>query len=159
MQKLEAIRQNIPNVRISTDLIVGFPGETDEMWQETMQFIDEAQFDDVHLVRFSARPGTLAASLPNPVSPEIKRMRWNQAQERIQTIQKQRLMQAVGQHCEVLWENAEENLKGNTKLWSGYSQNYLQIFRAFETGANMRGQITHEVFTEEDIKNQFSEHA
>lgn len=159
LQKLEAIRQNIPNVRISTDLIVGFPGETDEMWQETMQFIDEAQFDDVHLFRFSARPGTLAASLPNPVSPEVKRMRWNQAQERIQNIQKQRLMQTVGQHCEVLWENAEENLKGNTKLWSGYSQNYLQIFRAFETGANMRGQITHEVFTEADIKNQFSEHA
>lgn len=154
LQKLNDIRQNISNVRISTDLIVGFPGETEDMWQKTLEFIDKAQFDDVHLFRFSARPGTIAASLPNPVPPDVKRARWNQAQIRIQTIQKERLHQMIGQSCDVLWESCDDAQQGSLRLWTGYSQNYLQISRPFDAGINMRGQITHEVFTEADIEKQ-----
>ena len=157
LQKLDAIRETIPNVRISTDLIVGFPGETDEMWQETMHFIDQAQFDDVHLFRFSARPGTIAASLPNPVTPDVKRQRWNQAQERIQTIQKNRLIQAIGQPCDVLWESHENTTDGKTQIWTGYSKNYLQISRPFDIGIDMRGQITRVTFEEMDIHQPSTE--
>ena len=74
--KINDLRRKIPNVRVSTDLIVGFPGETDAMWRETLDFIERIGFDDIHLFRFSARPGTIAATLPNPVAPEVKRERW-----------------------------------------------------------------------------------
>lgn len=153
LQKLEAIRRNIPQVRISTDIIVGFPGETEDMWKETMAFIDKAQFDDVHLFRFSARPGTVAASLPNPVSPDIKRARWNEAETRINAIKTQRLQNAVGQSCDVLWETSAPAQDGTT-LWTGYSQNYLKLTRPFAADMPMRGDITRETFLSSDIANQ-----
>ena len=147
LEKLAAIRECIPGVRISTDLIVGFPGETDEMWHETLEFIERAQFDDAHLFRFSPRPNTIAASLPHPVPADIKRQRWNEAQERIQTIQRRRLENAVGTLCHVLWETPVKTL-GNQVCWQGYSEHYLKLMRWFDKP--MRGVITEEVFGQGD---------
>lgn len=150
LQKLDAIRADIPHVRISTDLIVGFPGETEDMWQETIAFIKRAEFDDVHLFRFSARPNTLAASLPNPVSPDIKRKRWNEAETLIEAIKTQRLAHTVGTTLRVLWEQALDT-EGDLTRWQGYSENYLRIIRKFPKDINMRGVVTAELFINDDI--------
>lgn len=150
LQKLDAIRADIPNVRISTDLIVGFPGETEDMWQETIAFIKRAEFDDVHLFRFSARPNTLAASLPDPVPPDIKRKRWNEAETLIEAIKTQRLAHTVGTPLHVLWEQALDT-EGDLTRWQGYSENYLRIIRKFPKDINMRGVVTEEIFRNDDI--------
>lgn len=143
---LRDLRTHIPDVRLSTDLIVGFPGETEEHWQETLQFIDEAQFDDAHLFRFSARPGTEAHDMPNQIPPEIKKQRWNEADERIQKHATERLNAFVGKTYPVLWESSHTRNSDHPNTIGGYSPNYLRFERAFTDPAAMRGQITLETY-------------
>lgn len=151
-EKIAAIRQCVPNVRISTDLIVGFPGETEAMWRDTMAFLERVQFDDVHLFRFSARPGTVAASLPDPVPAEEKRRRWNEAERRIREIRRARMKRFVGERFRVLWETSGEEHDG-MRTWSGYTENYLRVSRDMASGVEMRGQVTDEIFVENDVSS------
>lgn len=148
LEKIRAIREAVAGVRISTDLIVGFPGETDEMWAQTMALIERAQFDDVHLFRFSARPGTVAATLPGALSDQVKRARWHEAQARIGAIAKARRAGFAGSLCHVLWETSED-APGHMKRWSGYSQNYLAFSKLFPEAADMRAKITTEIYVPE----------
>ena len=150
LDKVAAIRAQIPGVRISTDLIVGFPGEDDAMWRETMEFIERAQFDAVHLFRFSPRPGTAAAEMPDQLPADVKRRRWNEAENRIRDIQRTRLEAAIGSVADVLWECARKTENGRTR-WQGYAGNYLQFERWFAENAIHRGDITREIFTPSDI--------
>lgn len=144
---LRDLRAHIPDVRISTDLIVGFPGETEAHWQETLQFLDDAQLDDAHLFRFSARPGTEAHDMPGQIPPEIKKQRWNEAEERIQKHAAERLKSFVGKTYPVLWESSHAKSQDPTQTIGGYSPNYLRFERVFPNPAEMRGQITMETFS------------
>lgn len=151
LNKIEAIRHDIPGVRISTDIIVGFPGETDSMWQETLNFLERAEFDDAHLFTFSARPNTVAASLPNQLSYEQKHQRWHEADSLMARIRHQRELRFEGYSCEVLWENISKK-EPHQNLWHGYSKNYLKLERWFNSTQWMRGTVTQETFGIEDIQ-------
>lgn len=80
IRQLRAIR---PDITISTDLIVGYPGETDEDFEQTMDLVEKIGFDTSYSFMFSARPGTPAASLPNPVSEPVKKQRLQILQARL----------------------------------------------------------------------------
>lgn len=149
--KINDLRRKIPNVRVSTDLIVGFPGETDAMWRETLDFIERSGFDDIHLFRFSARPGTIAATLPNPVAPEVKRERWNEAHDRMMQIKRDKMQASIGALCRVLWETRGHEIVDGKRRWSGYAENYLRLYRYFDADRSMRGTVTCEIFGENDI--------
>ena len=149
--KINDLRRKIPNVRVSTDLIVGFPGETDAMWRETLDFIERIGFDDIHLFRFSARPGTIAATLPNPVAPEVKRERWNEAHDRMMQIKRDKMQASIGAFCRVLWETRGHEIVDGKRRWSGYAENYLRLYRYFDADRSMRGTVTCEIFGENDI--------
>lgn len=149
--KINDLRRMIPNVRVSTDLIVGFPGETDAMWRETLDFIERIGFDDIHLFRFSARPGTIAATLPNPVAPEVKRERWNEAHDRMMQIKRDKMQASIGALCRVLWETRGHEIVDGKRRWSGYAENYLRLYRYFDADRSMRGTVTCEIFGENDI--------
>lgn len=81
IRKLKAVRDNIS---ISTDLIVGYPGETDQDFEQTMDLVEKVGFDISYSFMFSARPGTPAATLPNPVPEEVKKQRLQILQSRLQ---------------------------------------------------------------------------
>ena len=149
--KINDLRRKIPNVRVSTDLIVGFPGETDAMWRETLDFIERIGFDDIHLFRFAARPGTIAAPLPNPVAPEVKRERWNEAHDRMMQIKRDKMQASIGALCRVLWETRGHEIVDGKRRWSGYAENYLRLYRYFDADRSMRGTATCEIFGENDI--------
>ena len=149
--KINDLRRKIPNARVSTDLIVGFPGETDAMWRETLDFIERIGFDDIHLFRFSARPGTIAATLPNPVAPEVKRERWNEAHDRMMQIKRDKMQASIGALCRVLWETRGHEIVDGKRRWSGYAENYLRLYRYFDADRSMRGTVTCEIFGENDI--------
>lgn len=149
--KINDLRRKIPNVRVSTDLIVGFPGETDAMWRETLDFIERIGFDDIHLFRFSARPGTIAATLPNPVAPEVKRERWNEAHDRMMQIKCDKMQASIGALCRVLWETRGHEIVDGKRRWSGYAENYLRLYRYFDADRSMRGTVTCEIFGENDV--------
>lgn len=122
-KKVEKIRQVCPDVAITTDVIVGFPGETEEEFNETVEFINKIKFAEVHVFPFSARQGTPAAKMPNQVPPNIK-------QERVQTLLKlsQKLMDSfrkrfIGEEMEVILE--ERNKLSH--LLSGFTSNYIKL--------------------------------
>ena len=70
---LAELRSRIHGLTISTDLILGFPGETDELFQETMETLEELKFSHIHAFPYSQRPGTPAAAMPHQVDPQIKK--------------------------------------------------------------------------------------
>lgn len=72
MDAIERIRKAIPNVHFTTDIIVGFPGETDEDFEKTVEFVKRAKFLSAHIFQYSKRKGTLAAAMPNQVPEQIK---------------------------------------------------------------------------------------
>lgn len=75
LERIEYIRKEIPGISISTDLIVGFPGETDEEFEKTCDFLKECEFSFLHIFPYSLRSGTKAASMENQIDPKIKKNR------------------------------------------------------------------------------------
>ena len=105
---LSSIRAAIPDIAASTDVIVGFPGETDEDFDETLRLVEEARFDSAYTFKYSIRPNTEAASMPDQVAPEIVSERYDRLvglQERI-ALEKNREM--VGRRVEVLVEGSSK---------------------------------------------------
>jgi tRNA-2-methylthio-N6-dimethylallyladenosine synthase len=101
---VKGIRTAIPDVAISTDVIVGFPGETTEEYQGTRSLLEEERFDVVHTAAYSPRPGTAAARLPDDVPPAVKQARRKELEE-IQTRISTELNAAfLGQEVEILVE-------------------------------------------------------
>lgn len=81
--KIRKLRKVRPDIRLSTDIIVGFPGETDQDFQDTMDLVHEIGFDMSFSFIFSPRPGTPAANLPDPTPMDVKKQRLNILQERL----------------------------------------------------------------------------
>ena len=81
--KIRKLRKVRPDVRLSTDIIVGFPGETDQDFQDTMDLVHEIGFDTSFSFIYSPRPGTPAANLPDPTPMDVKKQRLSILQERL----------------------------------------------------------------------------
>jgi tRNA-2-methylthio-N6-dimethylallyladenosine synthase len=103
-QKIRRLRAVRPDIAISSDFIVGFPGETDRDFQATMQLIEDVRFDQSFSFIYSRRPGTPAASLVDDVTPEVKQARLETLQERINEFARERSRAMVGTRVRVLVE-------------------------------------------------------
>lgn len=123
---IEAARKLIPNVAITTDIIVGFPGETNEDFLESIHFVRNMNFAGGHVFTYSARPGTVAAEMPDQVAYQIRKERNTTMQEIFMHSKFLYHKQFLGSTMKVLWESAVES---NTNLWqvSGLTDNYLRV--------------------------------
>ena len=102
-------RELMPDLAIYTDVIVGFPGETDEMFMNTRRVLEEVQFDVVHLAQYSPRPGTHAADrMPDDVPAGEKRRRINELITLQRQIAGRKTQAMIGQTVEVLVEGSDE---------------------------------------------------
>ena len=101
---IKKIRKAIPNVTIRTTLIVGFPGETKEDFQELLDFVKEANFDKLGAFQYSKEEGTPAAKLPNQIHGNTKKSRYNKIMLEQQKISKEILKSKIGKTYEVLIE-------------------------------------------------------
>ncbi|MEY4768833.1 MAG: hypothetical protein RL637_1472 [Pseudomonadota bacterium] len=124
-QLVAQARQSIPDVNITSDIIVGFPAETELEWQHSLAFIQQITFGDLHIFNYSPRIGTKAATLANPVSTIIKKQRCQQLQELAQSMRETFMQQHLNKSVPVLWENQQE-INGKSFLL-GYTPNYLRI--------------------------------
>ena len=122
------IRQAIPDAGITADLIVGFPGETDAPFQETLSFVRQMQFSDLHIFPYSIRPGTTAAHLDDQISPPVKKARAAQALELAQQGFDHFRRHQIGQTRPVLWESAKQD-QGLTQR-RGLTDNYIRVHAA-----------------------------
>jgi threonylcarbamoyladenosine tRNA methylthiotransferase MtaB len=123
---VEEARGLIPDLAISTDMIVGFPGETDEDFAESLDFAREMDFCHMHIFRYSPRPGTAAATMPNQIPGTLKAER-SKAMHEVAAVSRQAFLnKALGQETSVLWEQkVEENEEGI--LWQGLTDNYRKV--------------------------------
>lgn len=104
LELVDRIRASIPDVSLSTDVIVGFPGETEEDFKETLKVLERVEFDQVFSFIFSPRPSTLAASMDHQISSEVKRERFNHLLDKQYPIIFKKNLMRVGKRLEVLVE-------------------------------------------------------
>ncbi len=104
IQICQKVRQTLPDVELTTDVMVGFPGETSDDFQRLCEVIRTIAFSHVHIFRYSARPGTDAARFANPVPPEIKQQRADQLAQIAHNLQIQRMRRRIGQTSHVIIE-------------------------------------------------------
>jgi threonylcarbamoyladenosine tRNA methylthiotransferase MtaB len=116
------IRASVPDVAITTDVIVGFPGETDAEFQETLEFCREMQFARVHVFPFSPRPGTAAATMTGQIPESVKKERGKQMLSLSRESLKSFQTQFLGRTLEVLWEQTSGG------VWSGLTGNYIRVY-------------------------------
>jgi tRNA-2-methylthio-N6-dimethylallyladenosine synthase len=113
------LRAAIPDLALGTDLIVGFPGETHEDFEATLELVDEVGFDSAFTFIFSPRAGTEAAELPDQVAAEVKHARLEQLVDRVQSVAAERNAERIGRVEEVLVEGPSRTdatlLRGRTR--------------------------------------------
>ena len=109
LELVNKIRQEIPDASITTDIIVGFPGETEEEFQETMELVKEARFDSAFTFIYSARTGTPASKMEDQIPEEVKKERINRLMELQNQISLEKNQEDLGKIVEVLIEGESKN--------------------------------------------------
>lgn len=115
------LREKIPNLALTTDLIVGFPGETEENFKETLNTLHELKFSAIHVFPFSKRTGTPAAMYPNQITNEEKKKRVHRVQELEKKISKEFRCEFLNKIVHVLAENKKE------EYFEGFSDEYIRV--------------------------------
>jgi tRNA-2-methylthio-N6-dimethylallyladenosine synthase len=132
---IEELKSRVPDMAITTDIIVGFPGETEEDFQQTLEVMEAVQFDLVYSFAFSPRPGTVAASIPELISQEEKLSRLHALQAKQERIMASRLSQWVGKTVDVLVDSYS---KHNDQILQGrISQNFVVNYAAPHAGVTI----------------------
>jgi threonylcarbamoyladenosine tRNA methylthiotransferase MtaB len=121
-QAVASIREAVPEAAITTDVIVGFPGETDEEFQESYNLAERMEFARIHVFTYSPRPGTQAATMPDQVGDKAKRERSRQMLALARTCLRNFRRKFLGRTLTVLWE------KETCGVWSGLTDNYIRVF-------------------------------
>ena len=120
---VDAARTAVPDMAVTTDVIVGFPGEDEAAFRGSYEFVAAIEFARLHVFRYSLRPGTAAARLPGQVPRQVRRARARTMRE-LGVEQASRFRQQfVGREMSVLWERRKRD-----RLWSGLTDNYLRVF-------------------------------
>lgn len=122
-QAVALIRDMVPEAAITTDIIVGFPGETDEEFEQSYQLCRQMQFARIHVFSYSPRQETQAAGMPHQVAAQIKKQR----SQRMLTLAKESAQnfrqQFLGKTMPVLWEK-----RSGDGVWSGLTDNYIRVY-------------------------------
>jgi len=104
LDKIAELRRLIPDISLSTDIIVGFPGETDADFEQTLSLLEEVRYDNAYIFKYSPRPGTDAAAWPDEIPQEVKEARNQRALALQERIVLERLSRFVGRRVDVLME-------------------------------------------------------
>ena len=147
-EKIRRIRQSMPDVAITTDVIVGFPGETEEMFQNGYEMMKSIGFSEMHVFPYSKRTGTPAARMEDQVDEEVKNDRVHQLIDLSEQMQLSYAEKFVGHVLDVIPENNDKGLYGEGMI-AGYSDNYLQI--AFEGSEDLVGKLCRVKLTEPGV--------
>ena len=131
-EAMQLLRRYFPDCGMTCDVIVGFPGETEQHQLETLEFLKKAEFSDAHIFPYSRRPGTPADKMEGQVDRATKAKRSKQARAVVSETRKRFLESMVGKTLPVLFETREGG------LWKGHSDNYLEVAAS---GEDLRGTV------------------
>ncbi len=134
LRSVDLLRKYFHNPGITTDLIVGFPGETEETFQESLDFVEKCAFSAIHVFPYSRRPGTPADKMPGQVPSAEKKRRAAVAGQLAADLKRRFLDGLVGSAQEVLFEEQKD------AHWVGHAPNYVQV-RLPESGENLHNHL------------------
>lgn len=123
-EKIDIIRKYMPSAGITTDIIVGFPGETDEDFQDTLEFVKQVQFSKIHVFKYSKREGTPAATYSDQVDGLIKNKRSEILINLGNSLTKEFNNSFINSKVSVLYE---ETSKVDERAFEGYTTNYIRV--------------------------------
>jgi len=135
VEKVRQAKEAMPDLAMTSDVMVGFPGESQPAFENTLQMVEDLRFDGLHVFRFSARPGTPAAQVSGQVPESVKKERCERLLAIAQTLWRRFAERFVGKRVEVLFETHD----AATGLCEGFSQHYLRV--SAPAGPEMRNQI------------------
>ena len=138
----EAARAAIPDLALTTDLIAGFPGETDADFAEGLAFVEEMHFAGAHIFPYSARAGTAAASFDGQLPGDVKKERARQLQAVVETTGRAERRRFVGTVRPVLWEQSPGDAPEGGTLWTGFTDNYLHVTAVVPSSLDLHNVIT-----------------
>ena len=121
LEIVKKLRESVPDIGLSTDIIVGFPGETEEDFLDTLELIKECRFDSVFTFIYSKRTGTPAAEMPNQVEESVIKDRFNRLLKVVNQISNEKINEKIGETLEVLIE--EKNAKLDNYISGRLSNN------------------------------------
>ena len=143
LELVEKLRRKTPDIAITTDIIVGFPGETEEDFEETLDIVRKVGFDSAFTFLYSIRKGTPAENFPDQVAEEVKHERFNRLVEEVNRISAEKNRALVGQVVEVL---SEGKSKTNKALYSGRTGGHKLV--NFKTDEDVTGRMVKVLITE-----------
>ena len=135
---VHSARAAIPDLSVTTDIIVGFPGESETEFSQSLAFVEAMAFAKLHIFRYSRREGTAAASMPDHISPQIVSERSRRMHALGAKLERTFRRRFLGRTMDVLWEADEPN--GDSLVWSGLTDNYLRI--SAPGGPGLRNVVT-----------------
>ncbi len=140
---VEKLREVFADVAITTDLIVGFPGETEEEFQKTVDFVEEIAFSAMHVFKYSQRSGTPAAKYENQIKPQVKDSRSKVITAIAQKNEEKFKKAFIGRSKPVLYE---QPFDGQKSLFEGLTDNYIRVVS--ESREDIKGKIIETVLAE-----------
>ena len=129
------IFETFDNPAITTDIMVGFPGETEDEFNESLKFIEDINFSRVHIFPYSIREGTKAAKMPNQITKQEKQIRVQKMKSVAQKSNQEFIKNQINKIHEVLYETKEGN------IFTGYTKNYISV--RTKSNSNLCGQIKY----------------
>lgn len=135
-ESVRRIRETFGDAAITTDIMVGFPGETDEEFEKTMEFVKEISFAEAHVFKYSIRKGTAAEKMENQIVPDIKEERSKRLIKLTKSTQEDFLNAHIGKCADVLFER---EYKGISQTYEGKTDNYITVVA--KSDRDISGQI------------------
>jgi len=135
-------RKIVPHINITTDIIVGFPGETEQEWQESFAYIKSIGFGHIHIFTYSTRADTKAASLPEQVLNAIKKQRSQQLHQLAEQMKQTFFTQNKDQVFAILWEGQKEDIDSHSQRVFGYTPNYLRVSTLIKKEKSVENKIS-----------------
>ncbi|PID45818.1 MAG: tRNA (N(6)-L-threonylcarbamoyladenosine(37)-C(2))-methylthiotransferase MtaB [Proteobacteria bacterium] len=123
---VEQARKSVPGFNVTSDIIVGFPGETETEWRQTMEYVESVGFGHLHIFSYSAREGTKASRLSNPVDEAVKKQRSIEMHQLAERLKQEFANSLLGQSVPVLWERQRQE-EGGLARYSGYTPNFMKV--------------------------------
>jgi len=142
------LRRQIPHFNVTTDIIVGFPGETEQEWQESYDYIARTGFGHIHIFTYSRREGTKAASLPGQVNNTVKKQRSAALHQLAEEMKLQFYRDNLGREFPVLWEGYSEPCGEDRQRVFGYTPNYLKVGCVVSRERSVENQLLNARLTE-----------
>jgi len=144
---VQQARDSITDFNVTSDIIIGFPGETEKEWQQTLETVESIGFGHIHIFSFSPREGTKAAGLANPISSDIKKIRSQEMHQLADKLKQEMLQAQINKTVDVLWESQKMGDDGFLR-YTGYTPNFARVETIARNDVSLESKVVKTLLTD-----------